>query len=197
MILNFSTWWEAMQLMEKIYWCIAIPFSTLFLILLVLTFFGGDLDDIEAGGDADASVESDTGIDFQFITFKNLTAFFTVFGWVGIASLDGGMSLGVALLISSVSGLVIMAIMASLMYFMGKLTSDGSLKMDNAIGKTGSVYLTIPPKREGLGKVQVKVQGFRTLDAMTDSEEGLPSGSIIIVEDILSDEILLVRSSKK
>ena len=182
--------------MEQIYWCIALPFSVLFLIQIVLTFFVGDLH-MEADGDADVAVETDHGIDFQFITLKNLIAFFTIFGWAGIACLDGGMGLGVTLLISSGCGIFTMAIMSSIIYFMGKLTDDGTLKMDNAIGKIGSVYLTIPAKRGGFGKVQIKVQGFRTLDAMTDHEENIKSGAVIEVEEILNDEILLVKPSHK
>ena len=80
---------------------------------------------------------------------------------------------------------------------MGKLTDSGTLNLQNAIGKVGSVYLTIPAKRDGLGKVQVKVQGLRTLDAMTDYEEEIKTGSVIEVVEILNNEILVVKLSGK
>jgi hypothetical protein len=80
---------------------------------------------------------------------------------------------------------------------MGKLTDSGTLNLNGAVGKIGSVYLTIPAKRSGLGKVQVKVQGLQTLDAMTDSEEEIKTGSVIEVVDILNNEILLVKLSGK
>ncbi len=197
MLLTISESWQSLDLIEKIYWSIAIPFSFIFVIQIILTFFGGDIDEIEADGDSDVSVEGDTGIEFQFITLKNLVAFFTIFGWAGIASLDGGLGISKTVIISTLSGLVMMTIMASIVYFMGKLTDSGTLNLNNAIGKTGSVYLTIPAKRSGLGKVQIKVQGLQTLDAMTDYEEDIKTGGVVDVIEILNNEILVVKPSGK
>jgi hypothetical protein len=197
MLLTITEFWQSLLVIEKIYWCIAIPFSVIFIIQTVLTFFGGDMEGMEADGDSDVSVEGDTGIEFQFITLKNLVAFFTIFGRAGVACLDGGLGIGKTVIISSISGLIMMSLMATIIYFMGKLTDSGTLSLKNAIGKVGSVYLTIPAKRSGLGKVQVKVQGLQTLDAMTDFEEELKTGSVIEVVDILNNEILLVKLSGK
>ncbi len=197
MLLSITESWQSLELIEKIYWCIAVPFSVLFLIQIILTFFGGDIDDIEADGDSDVSIEHDTGIEFQFITLKNLVAFFTIFGWAGIACLDGGLGIGKTLIISFFSGFTMMTIMASIVYFMGKLTDSGTLNLNNAVGKTGSVYLTIPGKRSGLGKVQIKVQGLQTLDAMTDNEEDIKTGAVVDVIKILNNEILVVKPSGK
>lgn len=197
MLLTITDSWQSLMLIEKIYWCIAIPFSVLFIIQIFLTFFGGDIDGIEADGDSDLSIESDHGIDFQFITLKNLVAFFTIFGWTGIACLNGGLGIGKSVFISTLAGLVMMTIMASIIYFMGKLTDDGTLSLKNAIGKVGSVYLTIPAKRAGMGQVQIKVQGLQTLDAMTDNEVDIKTGAIIEVVEILNNEILVVKPSGK
>ncbi|HAF28439.1 MAG TPA: hypothetical protein DCG75_05260 [Bacteroidales bacterium] len=197
MLLTISESWQSLMLIEKIYWCIAIPFSVLFIIQIFLTFFGGDVDDIEAEGDSDVSIESDQGIDFQFITLKNLIAFFTIFGWTGIACLDGGLEIWISVLISTVAGLIMMTIMAGIIYFMGKLTDNGTLSLKNAVGKVGSVYLTIPAKRGGMGQVQIKVQGLQTLDAMTDFDEDIKTGAVIEVIEILNKEILVVKPSGK
>lgn len=197
MLLTITESWQSLVLIEKIYWCIAIPFSVLFFLQIILTFFGGDVDDMAADGDSDISVDGDTGIDFQFLSLKNLVAFFTIFGWAGIACLEGGLSVGKSVLYSSISGLLMMSIMASIVYFMGKLTDSGTLNMNNAIGKVGSVYLPIPAKRNGLGKVQIKVQGLQTLDAMTDYDEEIKTGSVIEVIEILNNEILVVKPSGK
>ena len=59
MILLMSDWWSTLDLVEKIYWGISIPFSVLFLIQLVLTFVGGDFDDVSADGDPDAVIDGD------------------------------------------------------------------------------------------------------------------------------------------
>jgi len=86
--------------------------------------------------------------------------------------------------------------MATLIYYMGKLSEDGTLKLNNAIGKLGTAYLKIPAQRKGMGKVQIKVQGYRTLDAITDDMEDIPTGAVVDVVDIINDEILLVKMSK-
>jgi membrane protein implicated in regulation of membrane protease activity len=192
-MLTISTWWAAMSLPLKIYWVVAIPFTLLFLVQMIMTFTGGDFSESDATGDSDAAIDADAGIDFQFLTLKNLIAFFTIFGWTGIACLHAGMGSGLTVLISLIAGLLMMTIMASLIWFMGKLTDSGTMKLKNAIGKTGTVYLPIPEKRSGTGQVQVKVQGLQTLDAMTDSPETLKTGQVIEVVGVISGDILLVK----
>jgi len=197
MILSISEWWPTLGALEKVYWIIAVPFSVIFILQTIMTFFVGDIDDVDAGGDVDASIEGDQGIGFQFLSLKNLVAFFTIFAWSGIACVNSGLSVPLTLLISISAGLLMMVIMALLIYFMWKLTDDGSLRLVNAKGKIGTVYLTIPPQRSGMGKVQVSVQGLRTLDAMTDSDQELKTGSVIEVIDIFNNEILIVKPSGK
>ncbi|HRW21674.1 MAG TPA: hypothetical protein P5509_06860, partial [Bacteroidales bacterium] len=191
-----ETWWQAMELAEKIYWCIAIPFSIVFIIQLVLTFIGGDFDDAGSTGDADASIDADDGIGFQFISIKNISGFFTIFSWTGIAAINAGKSMPFTIIVSVLAGLAMMTLMATLIYYMGKLSEDGTLKLNNAIGKLGTAYLKIPAQRKGMGKVQIKVQGYRTLDAITDDMEDIPTGAVVDVVDIINDEILLVKMSK-
>jgi len=195
-LLSFETWWQAMELAEKIYWCIAIPFSIVFIIQLVLTFIGGDFDDAGSTGDADASIDADEGIGFQFISIKNISGFFTIFSWTGIAAINAGKSMPFTIIVSVLAGLAMMTLMATLIYYMGKLSEDGTLKLNNAIGKLGTAYLKIPAQRKGMGKVQIKVQGYRTLDAITDDMEDIPTGAVVDVVDIINDEILLVKMSK-
>ncbi|HXK82312.1 MAG TPA: hypothetical protein PLO05_09160 [Bacteroidales bacterium] len=195
-LLSFETWWQAMELAEKIYWCIAIPFSIVFIIQLVLTFIGGDFDDAGSTGDADASIDADDGIGFQFISIKNISGFFTIFSWTGIAAINAGKSMPFTIIVSVLAGLAMMTLMATLIYYMGKLSEDGTLKLNNAIGKLGTAYLKIPAQRKGMGKVQIKVQGYRTLDAITDDMEDIPTGAVVDVVDIINDEILLVKMSK-
>jgi len=182
-----------MTLPLQIFWIVAIPFTLMFLFQLFMTFTGADYSESDAIGDSDAAIDADTGIDFQFLSLKNLIAFFTIFGWTGIACLNSGLSTGVSVFISLIAGLLMMTIMASLIWFMGKLTDNGTLKLKNAIGKTGTVYLPIPAKRGGTGQVQIKVQGLQTLEAMTDSPETLKTGQGIEVVGVLNGDILLVK----
>lgn len=186
-----------MYLVEQIYWGIAILFSVLFVLQMGLTFIGGDIGEMSAEGDADAAIEGDTGIDFQFLSVKNLVGFFTIFGWTGIICLGYGLGPGWSTVIAAMAGLLMMLIMASLMYSMGKLTEEGTLNLNNAIGKSGDVYLPVPAQRKGMGKVQIQVQGLQTLDAVTDNNEDIPTGALVDVVDVLNDQILIVKPSVK
>ncbi|HOE05915.1 MAG TPA: serine protease [Bacteroidales bacterium] len=192
MLLSFETWWQAMEIAEKIYWCIAIPFSIVFIIQLIMTLVGGDFDASSSTGDADVAVDSDHGIGFQFISIKNLIGFFTIFSWTGIACTAAGLNPILTVVIAVVAGLIMMLLMGLLIYYMGKLAEDGSMKMEDAIGKTATVYLTIPAKRSAQGKVQLTLHGFQTLDAVTDDAEELKNGNMVKVVDIINHEILLV-----
>ncbi|MCK5206799.1 MAG: hypothetical protein KAQ79_02225, partial [Cyclobacteriaceae bacterium] len=181
---------------EKVYWIIAIPSTVLLLIQVVMTLMGGEADDLESDfdGDLDSSDgEMEGGVGWQFITYKNVLGFFTLFGWTGLGFLQMGLGLLIAVFFSFVSGLIMMAIMATLFYYISKLYQSGTMVIENAIGQTGEVYLRIPPNREGHGKLQVEIQGtLREMDAITDDEKELPTGSIAQVLEIVNNQILLV-----
>ncbi|EGV42173.1 hypothetical protein BZARG_416 [Bizionia argentinensis JUB59] len=188
-------WFSALEVFPKFYWAIALIGSIFFLFVIIMTFVGADSgDDFE---NVDASIEADTGIEFQFITFKNLIGFFTLFGWSGIACLDAGFSKPITVIISIISGFCMMAIMAAMFYYIKKLTSSGTLIYKNAIGAVGEVYLPIGPNRSKMGKVSVTIQGsLRELDALTDSITELESRSIIIVLNVTNNGILIVDTHK-
>ena len=186
-----NEWFAAFEPFEKVYWSIALIASGIFIVLIILTFVSGDIEDT---GDVDAEIEGDTGIHFQFLSFKNLIGFFTLLGWTGIACIGEGLSKGMVILISTVCGLLMMAIMASLFYYLGKLNSSGSLKIKNALNQVGEVYLTIGANRSRIGKVHINIQGgLRELDALTDETSDLHQGDIITVTQITGTGILIVN----
>jgi membrane protein implicated in regulation of membrane protease activity len=195
MSFNFSDWWESLSTIQQIYWGIAIPATIIFLLQTILTFVGGDSD---SDFSTDTEVEMDHGIGFQFFTFKNFIAFFTIFSWTGIACLDSNLSYPLTIFISLIAGLAMMALMATIFYYFSKLTDSGTMSMKNAVGKIGEVYLTVGASRGNIGKISVKVQGsLRELDAITDDDEDLKMGTVIEVTDIITDNLLLITKSKK
>lgn len=185
--------WSETGIFEQVFWVITIPATVISLILLVLTVLGSDAD-VDVDTDVDAGIADGDSIPFQFLSLKNIVAFFTVFGWSGIGFINAGLSSGLVIFLATIGGLLMMTAMAALFYFMSKLAESGTLNMKNAIGKLGEVYLVIPAKRGGMGKVQLNVQGsIRTLDAITDEPETIPTSSIIQVIDVIDEQILLVK----
>ncbi len=191
-----EAWFSGLDTFNQIYWTIAVAGSLVFVVMMLLTFFGGG--DVGDSGDVDAEIEGDAGIGFQFITVKNLIGFFTLFGWSGIACIDAGFSKPVTITVSTICGLIMMAIMATMFYYMSKLTASGTLDYKNAINAVGEVYLTIGKDRSKMGKAHVRIQGsLRELEALTDSSTDLISGSVIRVKDVTDNGILIVEPLNK
>lgn len=187
-------WFTELPAFLKTYWIITGISTLLFLFMFISTIIGVDSDDI---GDIDTEIDADVGASFQFFTFKNLVAFFTIFGWSGIASLDAGHSNAITIIISIICGLAMMFVMASLFYYISKLNSSGTLKMENALHAIGEVYLTVGAKRSKIGKVQIKVQGaLRELEALTDYENDLKQGNVIKVIEVTNNGILIIEPQK-
>jgi len=188
---------EGMASLEYTYWLIALVGSAIFSIIFILTFIGGGTDvDMEADGaefDAD-----DGGVGFQFFTFKNVIAFFTIFGWTGIICINNDYETTTTIVLSTIAGLIMMFLTSMLFFWMNKLAESGTLKIKNAIGVIGEVYLPIGAERSNIGKVQIKVQGsLRELEALTDSDKDLKTGTLVKVVEIVSAEILLVEKLSK
>lgn len=193
-ILDISSWWQAMPFFSKIFWVFALLFSVLFLIQLVMSFIGGDGD--VSAGDADDYIGGDDGIGYQFFTIKNMIAFFTVFGWTGIAGINGGLSKGLTIGLALLAGSLMVVMMAALFRSMNKLKQSGTLQIKNAVGIIAETYLFIPAKRSGFGKIHIKVQGsLHELQAMTDDEEQIATGKLVKVTSVINDSILLVTSN--
>ncbi len=192
---DLTSWWMALDTLEKIYWGLAFPSTLLFLIQLVTTFIGGAFDTDYT--DPDMEIETDGGAGFQFFTFKNMVAFFMLFSWTGIASLDSGYSMLTTIIISLISGLLMMTVMAALFYYISKLKQSGTLMIDRAVGKIGEAYLRVPGNRAGFGKIQLTLQGsVHEFEALTDQPEDIPTGTIIkIVEVIDKSKMLVITNS--
>lgn len=186
-----SDWWSELDTFAQILWIIALSGSGLFIIQTISAFMMGDTD--SAFGDSDDLVEGDSGVAFQFFTFRNAVIFFTMFGWVGLGFYTEGYSKWIATGVGVLAGLVMMFVMAWLMKQLGKLKQDGSMRIENAIGSVGTVYLPIPAQSGGTGKVQIVIQGStHEIDAITSGEETLATGTTVQVESVRPGNVLVV-----
>lgn len=184
-------WWSSLEGFELILWCIALFFSLLFFVQTILSFIGSPgLDD------ADFSIDGHDGAGYQFFTIKNMIAFFTMFGWAGLAAYKAGFNNAIVTLIALFAGSSLVFVMYLLMRNAGRLRHSGTLQVKNAINQIGETYLRIPAKRMGIGKIHVQVQGrLMELDAMTDDAEDISTGRPVHVVNILNNQILLVTSN--
>jgi len=195
-----TEFFEGMSSLEKTYWITALLGSVIFIIIFIMTFIGGDMDsDMDVDGDFDVDFDvDDGGVGFQFFTFKNVVAFFTIFGWTGVTCLENGLSTGVTLTIAVVAGLIMMVATSALFFWIHSLAESGTLKINNAVGQIGEVYLPIGKNRSKIGKISIKVQGsLRELEALTDEDKDLTTSTVVKVVEVISAELLLVKKLTK
>ena len=188
-IISISQWWDALSSPHQVFWFIAIVFSVLFFIQFVLSLIGME------SHNADFSGHSDIGVDHEFsaLSMRSIIAFFTFFGWTGVVVLNQHLSVWVAVTLASLAGLAAMFIVAYLMYKFAQLEQSGTLNLYHALDQEGEVYIPIPGRGNGQGKIQLKVDGrVRELDAITDGES-LKTGDLIRVVEILDDNVLKVE----
>jgi hypothetical protein len=105
--------------------------------------------------------------------------------------------LWLAIAAAIVVGLCVLFGFVSMMRWLQSLREEGNINYKNAIGQVGSVYVPIPPNREGLGQIEVKVQSrVSTVRAVSDHSERLENRVAVRVTELVDDRTLLVEKLK-
>ena len=115
------------------------------------------------------------------LTFRAVCAAVAFFGLAGLSARYYALPETGQLAAAALGGFAALYAVASLMKLLYRLRADGTVKVDNAVGKTGTVYLRVPAHNCGPGKVTVSVQN-RTVElvAYTAANE-LPTGTPVRV----------------
>lgn len=158
-----------------------------------LAGFASDHDVHSGDADHDHDHDSQSGNSFfGWFTFRTIAAALAFFGLGGLSALYYQFTESTSLLIAIVSGMVALLAVAKLMKLMHKLKADGTVKIEKAIGQTGRVYLMVPGKKTGSGKVTLNLQN-RTVEclAMT-AENEIATGSTVQVVAVLGPNLVEV-----
>lgn len=119
---------------------------------------------------------------FKVLSFKAVVAALAFFGLGGLAAQSAEFPAPQALLIAVVCGGAALVGMQKLLRLMTRLNADGSLRLERAIGKSGTVYLSIPAAGKGAGKIHLKLQNrLVELEAVNTSAERIAAGATIVV----------------
>lgn len=156
--------------------------SLLFVVRFVAQLFG-----VHDGGDAAIDVgnadvvHADADVSFKLLSLQGLTAFFVMFGLVGLAlSRGSGVHEALAVAGAGAAGLGTTWLIGKLFAVTTRLQSSGTIDNTRAIGGVGNVYLTIPAA--GTGKVQVTFAGRqREFDAVAADHQEIRTGTPIRV----------------
>jgi membrane protein implicated in regulation of membrane protease activity len=181
--------WSSLGILEKVFAVIGLTAFLLIILQTIMSVLGGDVHH-----DLDVSAEDgDMGHAWGLFSVRGFFGFLLGLGWGGLIALQRGWSGLAAIVVGALAGLIIAFLLGLLMKAINTLRSDGTLKMENAIGKTGTVYQRIPASRGGQGKVQILVQGrMQTLEAITDADADLTPQREVKVTAIASGNLLVV-----
>jgi membrane protein implicated in regulation of membrane protease activity len=165
--------------MTDLYGNIAIISSVLLGIIILLNIIGIDLD-----------TDVDFHLDMDFFSVNSLVAFFCVGGWTGyLANLLTPFQQWVIAAIAVAAGLTTYVGSILILRRLKGWESSGNIDLNNAIGKTGKVYLGIP--EDGEGQVQIVIQGrLKTLKAITHGKS-IETGENVIVYDIEKNKLVV------
>jgi hypothetical protein len=205
--------------MDKLFIGCAVVGGVLFVVRLILQFMGADHSvghDIGGGVDIhtdfgsghdvsgpahgvsgnphDAGMQSgESYLSFKILSFQGLTAFFMMFGLVGLAMMkqtEQGALLSLSA--ATMAGLGTVWVIGLIFREAGTLQCCGNINLKNAIGLEGETYLTIPP--DDIGKVRITIQErMRIYDAVAVDKTEIKTGHRIRIVDVTPQDTLVVE----
>lgn len=210
-------WWDNLNEVLKMLYCIAVPTTVFFILQTVLSVAGGfeggsgvdttdtsafDFDgntdttgDLHEGGSAEQFLDGGNPADFSImsmLTLQGIITFLMVMSWTSIAGISSGGWTLPSLLIGIVFGIIAMYAVARLIRASRRLTANGTLNLNFALGEVGVVY--VPVSSSVMGKVTLNLQGRHVeCSATTSSDEVLATGAAVRVVDVRED-ILVVEA---
>jgi membrane protein implicated in regulation of membrane protease activity len=190
--------------MSVVFLCCGLFGGTIFILQFVMAIIGAGAEDLDFAGDMPDDLDMPDLDDltgdshgstwlFGVISFRTIIAALTFFGLAGLAAIEGGLSGPMSLLIAVGTGVAAMYGVHYLMQSMYNLRHDGTVRIDKTIGERGTVYIPIPAKNQGAGKIQIRTQGrIMEYAARTHSPERLKTGDTVEVTRVLSPRLLEV-----
>ena len=164
-------------------------------IKLIMQFTGSDSD---TGYSVDSDIDMhhvDSDIGFRILSIHSLSAFFMMFGLVGLAlyrQSQAGVIISIAGAVAA--GLVSVWVIGKIFQGAAKLQSSGTLNTADAINSTGKVYLTIP--EGGTGRVSINFHNhLREFDATEKNGAEVRTGTPIRVVQVKAN-VLVVETLK-
>lgn len=159
---------------------------------------GGDVH-ADVGGDADhgghTATDHHVGSSWLFgvISLRTVIAALAFFGLAGMTARSAGSGEVWQLAAGVVAGVAAMYGVYFLMLSLNKLKAEGTVRIERAVGKHGTVYTTIPAEESGSGKIQLNLQN-RTMEYLAlTSGHALAPGAKVVVTDIITSNTVQVE----
>jgi hypothetical protein len=181
----------------------ALVGSGIFLVRLALMFMGhaGGMDvdhdvSIDAHADVpDAHHDGDSNAAFKILSLQTIAAFAMGFGWGGLGVVRGthwdplwAVPVGIAM------GAAMVWVLGLLLKAAYDLQSSGNIRLADAVGVDGTVYVTVPAEGSGKGQVQLVLSNRqRIYNAVTDGP-AITTRSRVRVVGVNDDNTVTVQA---
>ena len=189
-----------MSTLEQVLFVLASSSTAIMIIFLILLLLGFDTDEFDGVDLPDMDVDGInddplTGIaGLKVLTLRGVLVFLAIGSWTAFL-LVGALNVWFGLLIGLATGVIAAYIQALAFRATLKLESAGNVDYQNAVGKTGTVYLRIPKNRSGKGKISLILQDrLVEVDAITEEDEDIMPKSSVEVVRLLDSATLIVKS---
>ncbi len=175
--------------MDTVFLACAVIGGALLVLQLVLSALGLGHDlGFELHHDVDVSHAPDA---LNLLSVRALAAGLAFFGLGGLFVMSLGAPALLAVPVGVATGLASAAGVAYAMRQLLRLESDGTIRLEGAVGQPATVYLSIPAERQGAGKVHLRLQG-RTVEYQAVSDHPLPTGASVVVVDVVGPDTVEV-----
>jgi hypothetical protein len=136
---------------------------------------------------------------YEVLSLRTLSAAVTFFGLAGITARAYSQPATISFVIATLAGVAATFIVYWLFKQVYQLQHTGTENVRNALGLSATVYVPIPAKRGGAGKVTFRLQNrVAEYQAVTDEEERLKTGEKVVVVGIVnSDTVRVARAEKQ
>ena len=199
-----SEWFSSLSGFESALYIVAIIATLFFLIKTALLLFGvgADMDmdvdmdvDVDGGDGGDmVQAEDGGGAGLHFFTLHGILAFFCVGSWASIAAFHASDSIIISSLVGIISGAIMMVVCAYIVRALMNLEENGNVNIKKAIGAVGEVYLTVPSRDDGDGKVNLVLNNkIVEYDAVSLDENPIETGTKVRVVDLTDNNQLVVQ----
>jgi hypothetical protein len=151
---------------------------------------GHDVHDV---GHHDAEHDASTSWLVGVLTFRTVVAALTFFGLAGRAATAAELPAESAFGLALAAGAGALFLVAWLMRWLYGLKAEGTVRIHRALGQNGTVYLSIPGRRGGAGKVHLNLQN-RTVEyqAVTANEPLATGTQVQVVAVVNSDTVEVI-----
>lgn len=169
--------------MTSVFVALAAIGSSLLVLQVVAAFFGADHDDAHFLHAAEQGL--------NLFSLRALAAGLAFFGFGGLLGMRSAFGLVLALPLALVLGVTATVAVAWVTRAMLRLDDDGTVRIENAVGATGTVYLGIPGAGHGRGKIHLTLQNRTVeLEATTRHPASIPSGAAVLVVEVAGPGIV-------